>query len=112
VERLHRVLERNRWRILEHENIAGVGIGPHRADECCSEQASVVVFVKQQVSLAELSRSGFIPPEIPPAALKLVEVGEFVAYGVPAEDVLLQDRDRKKRNTFRTFLDRVLPFRR
>ncbi len=112
MDRLYRVLQRNRWRILEHDNVAGVGIGSHRADECCGEQASVVIFVKQQVSLADLSRLGFVPPEIPPAALKFVEVGEFVAYGAPGKDNLLQDRAKTKRNTIRTFLDRVLPFRR
>ncbi|MEW6244990.1 MAG: hypothetical protein AB1497_12225 [Bacillota bacterium] len=112
MERLESVLERNRRRILGHEDVAGVGIGRQHADGCSSGQSSLILFVKQQVSLADLSRSGFIPSEISPASLEVVEVGEFVAYGISENGTSPRDRETNKRDRLRTLLGRFLPSRR
>jgi hypothetical protein len=66
--------------ILDKSNVIGVGVGFKETKGERTEEAAIVVFVKQKLPLAQLSENDIIPKSLNNFPTDIIEVGELKAF--------------------------------
>ncbi|MEW6624277.1 MAG: hypothetical protein AB1420_14305 [Bacillota bacterium] len=77
VKDLLRTLQRNREKIMEIDNVVGVGIGMKEKDGMVTGDQSVVVFVKKKVKKADLRTHQLVPEKLEDNPTDVIEIGEM-----------------------------------
>jgi len=79
MERLTSVFNHHWRRLIQQDNVVGVGLGYKETKGRLTDRMSMVVLVRQKLPEAQLSRAELIPPTILSVETDIIEVGELVA---------------------------------
>lgn len=77
MERYQRVLRKYRGRLLNLDNVVGVGLGYKYVEGSMTNKPAVMVFVKEKLPEASLHRGHRIPKTLGEADTDVIEVGEI-----------------------------------
>ncbi len=77
MKNIFRTLQKNRNKILEMENVVGVGVGFKEKAGKVTDEESVVIYVKKKVNKNELRSHDVIPDKIEDSKTDVIEIGEI-----------------------------------
>ncbi len=74
---IYKALQKNRKRILDMDNVVGVGVGYKEKGGKDTRDESVVVFVKKKVNKEDLRSHQMIPEKVEDSKTDVIEIGEI-----------------------------------
>lgn len=74
---IYKALQKNRKKILEIDNVVGVGVGYKEKGGKATGDESVVVFVKKKVNKGDLRSHQMIPEKVENLKTDVIEIGEI-----------------------------------
>lgn len=77
MKNIYQVLQKNRKKILDMDNVVGVGIGYKEKGGRTTGEESVVVFVKKKIKKGDLRSHEVIPEKIENTKTDVIEIGEM-----------------------------------
>jgi hypothetical protein len=77
MKNIYQALQKNRKKILDMDNVVGVGVGYKEKGGKATAEESVVVFVKKKVKKGDLRSHQVIPDKIEEAKTDVIEIGEM-----------------------------------
>ncbi|MDK2985857.1 MAG: hypothetical protein PWQ96_1499 [Clostridia bacterium] len=84
MEKLRKILFSNRKKLLNKDNVVGVGIGKKMVRGKKTDEDSIVVFVKKKIDRNKISAKNLVPSQIKGVKTDVIEIGEVKA--LPATD--------------------------
>ena len=74
---IYQILQRNRKKILDMDNVVGVGVGYKKKGGEPTEEEAVVIFVNKKVTKGNLRSHQVIPDKIEDTKTDVIEIGEM-----------------------------------
>ena len=82
---IHRVKEQYEAALMERLNVVGVGIGFREEDHRRTDEVSILVLVRQKLSIDALPRNAVVPKELSGVRTDVIQVGEIRSRQTPTD---------------------------